>query len=94
MKALPMATVLSNRELHDNVPGTSSSSSLLPLLELGRDRGVGEVENSMIRTAGMLNRTSIASGLDGGCWCMDVEAERLDTGVEGLEKAIGDFWPI
>jgi hypothetical protein len=90
MEALPIATVLSNREFHNNVPGISSSW-LMPLLELGRDIGVLDVENNIIRTEGMLKRTSIESALGGGCW--GVEAERPANGDGGSEEAIGNIWP-
>ena len=83
---IPIAIVLSKRETHDNVPGTSSTTGL-PFLEPGLVVGLCVV-NATIRTAGRLYRTSIrGSGFEAGLAAGRLKARRA-TGVVGLEEAI------
>lgn len=83
--------VLSNRETHDKVPG-SSSTIIDPLLEPGLDEGFDEVVNDMMRTDGRVNRISICgSGLLEASRPTGRLDERCGAGVAGLEAMRGSF---
>tara|TARA_R110002060_G_scaffold65973_7_gene74901 strand:+ start:824 stop:1084 length:261 start_codon:yes stop_codon:yes gene_type:complete len=82
--------VLSKRETHDKVPG-SSSTTTEPLLELGLEVGFEDVVNDMMRTEGRVNRISICgSGLLEASRPTGRLDERRGPGVVAIE-AIASF---
>lgn len=80
--------VLSKRDSHDKVPG-SSSAIVNPLLEPGLDDGFEGVVNDMMRTDGSVNRISICgSGLLEASRPTGRLDDRRGVGVAGLEAMV------
>ena len=84
---IPTASVLSKRETHDKVPGSSSTAGL-PVLKLGLAfELVVALVNATIRADGSVYSISI----EGSGVADDVVAGRLKdrlTGVEGFDESI------
>jgi hypothetical protein len=84
--SIPTAIVLSNREPHDNVPVSSSTSGLSPL-ELVRFDIDPDVWNCTIRADGKLYRTSVCGSAPKGPGIGEVAARRGRVKV-GVDDAI------